>query len=89
MYYDFLESIMISMINKRLLKESFFIETLSRGSVNRGDFNGDLVIPKTHVRYIAYHIVDVHVHSIHLMNEGFFGAGMGVTMERKRATSGY
>jgi hypothetical protein len=34
---------MISIINK-LPKESF-IETLLRGSENRCDFNGDLVIP--------------------------------------------
>jgi hypothetical protein len=44
MYYDFHEWIVrISMINK-LLEESF-IETLLRGSENRCDFNGDLVIP--------------------------------------------
>jgi hypothetical protein len=44
MYYDFHELIvMISMINIQL-KESF-IETLLRGSENRCDFNGDLVIP--------------------------------------------
>jgi hypothetical protein len=46
MYYDFHEWIvMVSMINKQLKR--VFIETLLRGSENRCDFNGDLVIPKT------------------------------------------
>jgi hypothetical protein len=45
MYYDFHEWIaMIYMINKQL-KDWVFIETLLRGSENRCDFNGDLVIP--------------------------------------------